>query len=103
MLTVMIFLFFFFVGLLAALWYHERQLLRQLNELSDEHAQLRVLLRAMESRLDGIAAMEKIKGSDNPSASVQPSAGKQDSLLHLSFDKSPELPSQDLDNDPLRM
>ena len=107
MFQIMIFLFFFFIGVLGVIWYHNRILLRQLNDLSDEHAQLRVLLRALESRLDGILALEKINSEkdsgkiDNKERDV-PSA--QDPLLHLSFDKKPDLPAPALDEDgPLKM
>lgn len=107
MFQIMIFLFFFFVGVIGVIWYHNRILLRQLNDLSDEHAQLRVLLRALESRLDGILALEKInseKDSGKMECREREIPAGQDPLLHLSFDKKPDLPPGELDeNSPLKM
>lgn len=89
MFMVMVFLFFFFLGILIMFWYHSYRLARQLQELSEEHAQLRVLLRALESRMEGVAALEKVRPTGQEQASRQPdSSSGHDPLLHLSFDKN---------------
>lgn len=110
MLTVMLFLFCFFVGFLAIFWHQSRSLQKQLQNLSEEHAQLRVLLRALESRMDGIAALEKVRGAGKEPASAGecPEAKEMsghDPLLHLSFEKTRDLPmSEDLALDkPLKL
>lgn len=90
MFTVMVFLFFFFLGVLLLFWYYNHRLARQFQELSEEHAQLRVLLRALESRIEGVAALEKVRptGAEQPRPQVDTPSG-HDPLLHLSFDKNP--------------
>lgn len=89
MFMVMLFLFFFFLGILLLFWYFNHRLARQLQELSEEHAQLRVLLRALESRLEGVAALENVRptGADKSTPQGEASSG-HDPLLHLSFDKN---------------
>ncbi|MEG6594153.1 hypothetical protein V6C16_14470, partial [Desulfovibrio sp. 1188_IL3213] len=52
MFSIMLFIFLCFFGILAVLVYMMRGQERLVKQLRDEHAQLRVLLRAMESRLD---------------------------------------------------
>ncbi|WP_291438894.1 hypothetical protein [Desulfovibrio sp.] len=52
MFSIMLFIFLCFFGILAVLVYMLRGQERLVTQLRDEHAQLRVLLRAMESRLD---------------------------------------------------
>lgn len=97
MFALMLFMFLFFLGFLVMFIYLLGKLNRQSKALSDEHAQLRVLLRAMESRLDKMAQMERLNAvlqgkldSDailpGESANEDDSAG-HDPLLHLSFEK----------------
>lgn len=52
MFSIMLFIFLCFFGILAVLVYMLRGQEQLVTQLRDEHAQLRVLLRAMESRLD---------------------------------------------------
>lgn len=106
MFTIMIFLFFFFLGILGMFWYQSHRLGMQLRELSEEHAQLRVLLRALESRVEGVAAFEKTraKGQEGESRENADSQPGHDPLLHLSFDKARENPAGELNLDgPLRL
>lgn len=104
MFLLMLFMFFFFLGFVAMFIYILKRLDAQSRALSDEHAQLRVLLRAMESRLDKMAQMEKINslfqgqmdadGTDMGNTHPDESAG-HDPLLHLSFDQT-QAPSMEL-------
>lgn len=100
MFSALLFMFFCFFGILAALFYllkrqeHAWQLLR------DEHAQLRVLLRALESRLEYLAAVtldpEQTRRAHDaarqestppyPSAAPAEASGR-DPLLRLSFEE----------------
>lgn len=103
----MLFMFCFFLGFVAMFMYLLRKLNRQTNMLSDEHAQMRVFLRAMESRLDKIAQMERLnavlQGKLDPGAILPgesenlDEAANRDSLLNLSFEKPKNL---DADVDP---
>lgn len=106
MFSALLFIFFCFFGILAALFYllkrqeHAWQLLR------DEHAQLRVLLRALESRLEYLATVtldpeqtrrehdpvrrEAAEGNGAPYAplgAAQAEASGRDPLLRLSFEE----------------
>lgn len=99
MFAAMCFMFFFFLGFVVMFYYLLRKLDNQNQLLSDEHAQLRVLLRAMESRLD---QMERI-GTRDATNAAQPATGVfmadieengsagHDPLLHLSFEE-PRIP-----------
>lgn len=96
MLSIMLFLFLFFIGLLAMFWYFYRRVEQNARILRDEHAQLRVLMRAMESHLDHMDRIETLRArdeklasgdDDNPDLQVDENdnAGA-DPLLHLSFE-----------------
>lgn len=83
MFSLMLFMFFFFLGLLAVLWLMQRRNDQQFRALNEDNAQLRVLLRALESRLDSRGA--EASGKEENTA-------QEDPLLHLSFDRQPEAP-----------
>lgn len=91
--TMLVFAFFFFLGFLAMFIYSERRRENLVRSLSDEHAQLRVLMRALESRLDHLESSGK--GSQNPEfSSITNSSGasgienpEHDPLLRLSFEE----------------
>lgn len=96
MFQIMIFLFLFFVGILVLFWSLYKKLDAQTRTLGDEHAQLRVLLRAMESRLDKLMQLERISKmlqedinpADLPEENTQENdTPAHDPLLHLSFDQ----------------
>lgn len=97
MFMLMLFMFFFFLGSIFMFLYVLKKMDRQETTLSEEHAQLRVLLRALESRLEKISQMERLnaimQGHLNAESIFpdknQDSDGseKQDPLLHLSFEK----------------
>lgn len=57
MFSLMLFIFLCFLGMLAVQFYMLRSQERLNRALRDEHAQMRVLLRAMEARLDALAAL----------------------------------------------
>lgn len=78
MFSLMLFMFFFFVGMIAVMWYGQNKLEKQIHSLSEQNAQLNILLRAMESRIDRM--MGESKNSSVNSA--------MDPLLHLSFGDS---------------
>lgn len=112
MFFAMVFMFFFFLGSLALFLYLCKKLDTIAHSLSDEHAQMRVLLRAMESRLDKISHMEKVsailqsqmEGNAEDQEKEDDKAG-HDSLLHLSFERPQPLegpvdPGLDLNMEP---
>ena len=82
MFSIMLFIFLCFLGMLAVLFYMLRSQERLCQVLRDEHAQMRVLLRAMESRLD---ALDGSAGSEPRPTETLPA---RDPLLHLSFEDS---------------
>lgn len=78
MFSLMLFIFLCFLGMLAVQFYMLRSQERLNRALRDEHAQMRVLLRAMEARLDALGCPAE--------TAVQATPAAQDPLLHLSFD-----------------
>lgn len=77
MFSIMLFIFLCFFGILAVLFHMLRSQERLFRILRDEHAQMRVLLRAMESRLDALDGTEP-----QPTGSLP----AHDPLLRLSFE-----------------
>ena len=71
MFSLMLFIFLCFLGMLAVQFYMLRS-----------HAQMRVLLRAMEARLDALGC----PAPKLAETAVQATPAAQDPLLHLSFD-----------------
>lgn len=116
MYMLMIFMFCFFLGFMAMYWYLLRKIENIARMQSDESAQLRVLMRAMEARLDKMSQMERLnalfqgklapdaKLPGEEGAAADESAG-HDPLLHLSFEQPASLseaidPGLDLNMDP---
>lgn len=109
MFMLMLFMFCFFLGFVAMFYHLLGTLDRQGKALSDEHAQLRVLLRALESRLDRMSQAERFNGQLQAQEGEQitmtaselvpglDSASGHDPLLHLSFDQ-PRIPGGKLDS-----
>lgn len=93
----MLFIFFCFFGILAMFFYiqwRQEQIARSLRE---ENTQLRVLLRALESRLDYLAQICLSEKGDNLEIASNdpntiPDIAGTDPLLHLSFDEPGESP-----------
>lgn len=80
MFSIMLFIFLCFSGMLAVLFHMLRSQERLCRALREEHAQLRVLLRAVESRLD------TLDGSAAARPTPTQAAPAGDPLLHLSFE-----------------
>ena len=110
MFSALLFMFFCFFGILAALFYMLRRQEQAWQLLRDEHAQLRVLLRALESRLEYLATVTLdpeqarragVPGGVNTSSAAprdEDAAGPigasgTDPLLRLSFEE-PETPGE---------
>ena len=111
MFSALLLIFFCFFGILAALFYLLKRQEQAWQLLRDEHAQLRVLVRALESRLEYLAAGcldpeqarraearaakdggdEKAGDSSAPLADGPAGASGTDPLLRLSFEE-PETP-----------
>lgn len=112
MFSALLFIFFCFFGILAALFYLLKRQEQAWQLLRDEHAQLRVLVRSLESRLEYLAAVcldpEQARRAEaraaqeagdekrgGPSAPDRPAgASGTDPLLRLSFEE-PESPRPD--------
>ncbi len=80
MFSIMLFIFLCFLCMLAVIFYMLRSQERLCRILRDEHAQMRVLLRAMESRLDALT------GAADPAPRPTEDVPARDPLLHLSFE-----------------
>ena len=110
MFSALLFIFFCFFGILAALFYMHKRQEQAWQLLRDEHAQLRVLTRALESRLEYLATVcldpeQAHRAGARPGQEGQPEtaapyppldetpAGPSgtDPLLRLSFEE-PETP-----------
>lgn len=90
MLALMGFMFFFLLSFIAMFFFFIRKQENFFRQLSDEHAQLRVLLRALECRLDHMSADNKAEeGQASPEcdSDAPGSAAGHDPLLHLSFEE----------------
>lgn len=101
MLAFMVFIFFCFTGLLAFMFHIFQTMEKQGRILRDDLAQVRVLLRALESRIDSQVVIQKsgqscttktdngYHASGHVSCGVLPvnsGVATGDPLLHLSFD-----------------
>ncbi len=104
MFFLMLFMFFFFLGFAVMFYYLVHRIDGQFQVLGEEHAQLRVLLRAVESRLDKLESERD--DTDQPiSVSAMADAAGHDPLLHLSFEEpvnpaAPADPGLELDFAP---
>lgn len=110
MFSALLFIFFCFFGILAALFYLHKRQEQAWQLLRDEHAQLRVLTRALESRLEYLATVcldpEQARRTGDGAAHAEQAAqaapyapldqapagpSGTDPLLRLSFEE-PETP-----------
>lgn len=93
MLSLMIFIFLCFLGMLGMLYFMLRNQEKMCQTLREEHAQTRLLLRALESRLEntvrGTVAPAGMDGPQEPEAS-----SLHDPLLRLSFDEPAAPPAK---------
>lgn len=97
MLSLMIFIFLCFLGMLGMLYFMLRNQEKMCQTLREEHAQTRLLLRALESRLENT-----VRGATppaDPDSPREPEASPlHDPLLRLSFDEPaapPKKPAAD--------
>lgn len=102
MFPFMLFIFFCFFGVLLILYHMLRMQERHFRLLQEEHAQMRVLIRAMESRLDALQTESpNEKNADTTEGSIRRhiihpvQRPTDDSLLHLSFEAPPEAQKKD--------
>ena len=79
MFSLMLFIFLCFLGMLAVQFYMLRSQERLNRALRDEHAQMRVLLRAMEARLDALGC----PAPKLAETAVQATPAAQDPLMRL--------------------
>ena len=101
MLSLMIFIFLCFLGMLGMLYFMLRNQEKMCQTLREEHAQTRLLLRALESRLENtVRGTVSPLGLDSPQA--EESIPQHDPLLHLSVDEPAADPALELHmDDPL--
>lgn len=97
MLSLMIFVFLCFLGMLGMLYFMLRNQEKMCQTLREEHAQTRLLLRALESRLENsVRGATPSAGLDSPQE--QEASSLHDPLLRLSFDEPaapPKKPAAD--------
>lgn len=100
MFSLLLFMFCFFLGSIVMFIYSLKKRESQFRSLNDEHAQLRVLLRAMESRLDNIEkylghcsgpdgsapGQERAEAGHEEGIDMERKSQEHDPLLHLSFE-----------------
>ena len=102
MFSIMLFIFLCFFGILAVLYHMLRSQEKLCKSLHEEHAQMRMMLRSLESRLDAMDVAAPA-ATGNGATRLAPRSAPQpaeDPLLHLSFDDpaqsvSPAAPGMD--------
>lgn len=104
MFELMIFMILFFVGMVAVIWYLIVKIESATRQASEERAQLRVLLRAMESRLEAIVKNNPAPeaGDNSTAASMEAPQPSYDPLLRLNFDEPPT-PEEDFARQKLEL
>ena len=92
MFSIMLFIFLCFFGILAVLYHMLRSQEKLCKSLHEEHAQMRVMLRSLESRLDDLDVAAPAAAAGNGATRLAPRPAShaaaqpaQDPLLHLSF------------------
>ena len=92
MFSIMLFIFLCFFGILAVLYHMLRSQEKLCKSLHEEHAQLRVMLRSLESRLDDLDVAAPAAAAGNGATRLAPRPASharaqpaEDPLLHLSF------------------
>ena len=107
MFSIMLFIFLCFFGILAVLYHMLRSQEKLCKSLHEEHAQMRVMLRSLESRLDDLDVAAPAAAAGNGATRLAPRPAShaaaqpaEDPLLHLSFgdpaqNASPSTPGVD--------
>ena len=92
MFSIMLFIFLCFFGILAVLYHMLRSQEKLCKSLHEEHAQMRVMLRSLESRLDDLDVAAPAAAAGNGATRLAPRPAShaaaqpaEDPLLHLSF------------------
>ena len=92
MFSIMLFIFLCFFGILAVLYHMLRSQEKLCQSLHEEHAQMRVMLRSLESRLDDLDVAAPAAAAGNGATRLAPRPAShaaaqpaEDPLLHLSF------------------
>ena len=92
MFSIMLFIFLCFFGILAVLYHMLRSQEKLCRSLHEEHAQMRVMLRSLESRLDDLDVAAPAAAAGNGATRLAPRPAShaaaqpaEDPLLHLSF------------------
>ena len=92
MFSIMLFIFLFFFGILAVLYHMLRSQEKLCKSLHEEHAQMRVMLRSLESRIDALDVAAPAAAAGNGARRLAPRPAShaaaqpaEDPLLHLSF------------------
>lgn len=92
MFSIMLFIFLCFFGILAVLYHMLRSQEKLCKSLHEEHAQMRVMLRSLESRLDALDVAAPAAAAGNGATRLAPRPAShaaaqpaEDPLLHLSF------------------
>ena len=92
MFSIMLFIFLCFFGILAVLYHMLRSQEKLCKSLHEEHAQMRVMLRSLESRLDDMDVAAPAAAAGNGATRLAPRPAShaaaqpaEDPLLHLSF------------------
>ena len=92
MFSIMLFIFLCFFGILAVLYHMLRSQEKLCKSLHEEHAQMRMMLRSLESRLDALDVAAPAAAAGNGATRLAPRPAShaaaqpaEDPLLHLSF------------------
>ena len=92
MYSIMLFIYLCFFGILAVLYHMLRSQEKLCKSLHEEHAQMRVMLRSLESRLDDLDVAAPAAAAGNGATRLAPRPAShaaaqpaEDPLLHLSF------------------
>ena len=92
MFSIMLFIFLCFFGILAVLYHMLRSQEKLCKSLHEEHAQMRMMLRSLESRLDDLDVAAPAAAAGNGATRLAPRPAShaaaqpaEDPLLHLSF------------------
>lgn len=90
MFSLMLFMFLFFLGSIAMFFYVLKKIDDNARQLAEEHAQIRVLVRAVESHLEKLRNCGSDTAFPKPAQEEDSSDPEYDPLLRLSFDQTTE-------------
>ena len=104
MFELMVFMILFFVGITSVMGYLIIKIDNNYKQLSEEHAGLRVMLRAIESQIEQLtsASPSAAGGVSREKSYDIPSQAAYDPLLRLSFEEAPK-PEEDFSKHNLEL